>query len=118
MSPIILTSWGQYGLNRRHGGRMNRARLSLMSVVIFTYFVAPLLSHHSIATYDQTTLISIGGVVSKIEWRNPHSYITLTVTNADGKKAAQLIEIAGPSALGTRGFEKTALRIGRAVTID
>src|SRR5262249_18007071 len=58
------------------------------------------------------------GVVSKIEWRNPHSWITLTVTNPDGKKAAQRIEIAGPRALIDRGFDRTALQIGQTVTLD
>ena len=89
-----------------------------MAIVVFTFLTAPLLSHHTMAVYDQTTLISIKGVVSKIEWRNPHSWITLTVTNADGKTVAQQIEIAGPRDLMERGFDRTALQIGQTVTLD
>src|SRR5262249_23759326 len=108
MSPMTLTNWEKCGPGSRHGATMRRAPLTLMTIVALTFLAAPLLSHHSMATYDQTTLISINGVVSKIEWRNPHSWITLTVTNADGKKTAQRIEIAGPRALIERGFDRTA----------
>ena len=101
-----------------HGEMMKPAPSLLTMVAVLTFLPAVFLSHHSMATYDQTTLRAISGVISKIEWQNPHSWITLTVASADGRTVAQTIEIAGPRTLAMRGFDRTTLQIGQAVTID
>lgn len=75
-------------------------------------------AHHSMASYDQSTLVLIKGVINKIEWVNPHSRITLSVTNTDGKTNSQQIDIAGPSALMMRGVDTKAFTIGSTVTFE
>jgi hypothetical protein len=47
---------------------------------------ALLLAHHSFsAEFDGTKPIQLVGVVTKIEWANPHVYFYIDVTGADGK---------------------------------
>ena len=55
------------------------------------------LAHHSMGTYDQSAFVTIKGTVTRVEWRNPHSWITLVVSNTDGTISTHRIEIAGPS---------------------
>ena len=69
-------------------------------------------------TYDQTTLVTIKGTVTKVEWRNPHSWITLSVSNADGTTDIRRIEIAGPGALTRRGIPVDLMSLGDNVTLE
>ena len=80
--------------------------------------VAPTVAHHSMGTYDQTTLVTIKGTVTKVEWRNPHTWITLSVRDANGTTAVRRIEIAGPSALTRKGVPMDLLSIGDNVTLE
>ena len=49
---------------------------------------------------------------------NPHASITLKVTGPDGTADSMQIEMAGPSALLRRGFDKAFLSVGDLVTIE
>ena len=52
-----------------------------------------LLAHHSFgAEYDSTKPVTITGVITKIEWTNPHSYFFLDVKDADGKLVLKTVE--------------------------
>jgi hypothetical protein len=96
---------------------MKRVLLTLMMMTLVAGLGTSLQAHHSLAPYDQTTLIPVKGVVTKVDWLNPHAWITLTVTNTDGKTFTQRIEISGVGALTKRGIEKTMLTIGETVTL-
>jgi hypothetical protein len=78
----------------------------------------PLAAHHSLGTYDQTTLVAITGVVSKVQWINPHASITLTVKDADGKVVTRDIELASPNALLRKSFDMKLVKIGDTITIE
>lgn len=80
--------------------------------------VAPTVAHHSMGMYDQTTVVTIKGTVTKVEWRNPHTWITLSVSNADGTTSLRRIEIAGPAALTRKSVPMDLLRIGENVTLE
>ena len=80
--------------------------------------VAPTVAHHSMGTYDQTTTVAITGTVTKVEWRNPHAWITLSVRNANGPTAVRRIEIAGPAALTRKSVPMDLLRLGDNVTLE
>ncbi len=45
----------------------------------------PLLAHHTIsAVYDVDKLVTLKGVVTEVDWQNPHVVIHLDVKNDDG----------------------------------
>jgi uncharacterized protein DUF6152 len=79
---------------------------------------APVSAHHSMGSYDQTALVTIKGTVTQVEWRNPHTWITLTVRNADGTTAIQRIEIAGPNGLMKKGVTKGLVNVGDSVAFE
>ena len=42
-------------------------------------------AHHSTANYDVTRAVAIKGIVTSVDWRNPHVRIHVDVTDADGR---------------------------------
>ena len=51
----------------------------LIVVVGFVAMTTPVAAHHSRAMFDVNQLISVEGVVTDVQWRNPHMWITLDV---------------------------------------
>ena len=80
---------------------------------------APVIAHHSgTAEFDHTRPFKLKGVVTKMEWINPHSWIHLDVKSADGKVVEWMIETAPPNALLRRGFTKNSLLAGTEIIVD
>jgi hypothetical protein len=81
----------------------------------------PASAHHSVqAQFDVHKTFTITGTVSKIEWINPHSYLTLNVTDADGKIQKWAFELAGPGALRRAGMsreDRGGLKPGDEITV-
>jgi hypothetical protein len=80
--------------------------------------VAPLLAHHSFAAeYDSTKKVELKGVVTKMEWMNPHAHFYLDVTDKDGKVANWNLELASPNMLVRNGWRRTSLKEGDQVLV-
>ena len=50
--------------------------------------------------------ITISGTVSKVEFINPHSYVTLDVKDPSGKMVKWSFELAGPGSLKRSGMSR------------
>jgi hypothetical protein len=62
--------------------------------------VMPGLAHHSVsAQYDVDREIAIRGVVTRIEWMNPHARLSLDAKNDDGTVSGWEMELPPPNAL-------------------
>ena len=63
-----------------------RSRLgTLAAVTLIVALASPLWAHHSVSgQFDTSKPIVLKGVVSKVDWMNPHVYIFLDVKEADG----------------------------------
>jgi hypothetical protein len=80
---------------------------------------APLFAHHSFqAEYDSTKTVSIKGVVKKVSWVNPHAYVYVEATDANGKTVTWAFESLSPNALQIRGWSRNSLKEGDHVTVD
>ena len=66
-----------------------RKRLSIVIAVVgglLMALAAPVVAHHAFsAEYDSTKPITLRGTVKKMEWINPHSWMTLEVKTDDGR---------------------------------
>lgn len=81
--------------------------------------VVPLLAHHSFsAEFDGTKPIELKGVVTKIEWANPHVYFYIDVKGEKGQTVNWGCETAGPGALLRQGWRRDSLKVGDAITVD
>jgi hypothetical protein len=78
---------------------------------------APVLAHHGFETeYDNNKTITATGVVSKIEWTNPHMHLYVDVTDAGGKVTTYNLELTSPNAIQRQGWNKNDLVPGEKVT--
>src|SRR5437763_13460323 len=76
-------------------------------------------AHHSFgAEYDDKQPITVSGVVTRIEWTNPHSYIYLDVKDAGGEVTSWKFEGYPPGVLYRTGWKRNVtMKAGDAVTI-
>jgi Family of unknown function (DUF6152) len=62
-------------------------------------------------------MMTLTGVISKVDWTNPHIYIHLDVKGADGKVTSWQLEGYPPNTLKRTGFPREVLKQGETVTI-
>src|SRR5215475_13856990 len=79
----------------------------------------PLLAHHSFgAEYDANKPITLTGVLTKIEWTNPHSFIYIDVTDEKGTVTNWKLEGYPPNVLYRNGWKKdTSMKAGDRITV-
>jgi hypothetical protein len=78
----------------------------------------PLLAHHSFAAeYDAAATVTLKGVVSKVEWTNPHAYIYVDVKDETGKVTTWGMEGYPPNTLTRTGFTRHVVSEGDTITI-
>jgi len=75
-------------------------------------------AHHVFSTeYDADKPIHLKGVVTRLEWVNPHAWLYVDVTGPGGKVTPWSLEFGSPGALMRRGVRKTDLPIGSQVDV-
>jgi hypothetical protein len=78
-----------------------------------------LTAHHSFeAEYDYNKPIKVSGVVTKMEWMNPHPHFYVDVTDADGKVTNWNMELGAIPVLLKQGWRKDSLVKGNMVTVE
>ena len=78
----------------------------------------PLLAHHSFsAEYDMNSPVTLQGVVTKVDWINPHAYFHVDVTDQTGKAVAWVFQTGSPNALKNRGWKRGDLKVGDPVQV-
>src|SRR5688500_240516 len=81
--------------------------------------MTPLLAHHSFsAEFDINRPIQLSGIVSKVEWINPHAWIYVDVKKRDGTTETWAIETGTPNTLLRRGLKKNDLPAGTATKVS
>jgi len=96
-----------------------------VKIAAFSAFVALVLSapaviaHHSFAAeFDANKALTLKGIVTKIEWSNPHTYFYMDVTDANGKVVNWGMEMGSPNGLMRQGWTRNTLHVGDEVTVE
>ena len=94
------------------------AAAALVCGVLLLVPVVPAWAHHSFASeYDVDMPAKLQGTVKKVEWINPHSWITMDVKGPDGTVQTWEIEAGAPNAMFRRGFNKDSLALGTEIVV-
>ena len=98
------------------------SRTNYSIVVVLTALVAFSLqasAHHSFeAEYDANRPLTLTGVVTKVEWMNPHSRFYVEVKDQVGKITNWNVELASPNVLLRQGWKRDSLKPGDVVTVE
>lgn len=80
---------------------------------------SPLLAHHSFAAeYDAKKPIELKGVITKVDWMNPHVYFYLDVKDESGKVSNWAFEMGPPRLLERSGWKKNTMKEGDEVVVE
>lgn len=78
----------------------------------------PALAHHSgAAEFDSTKKVDLTGVVTKVEWTNPHAHFYIDVKDASGNVVNWNFELASPNVLIRNGWHRNSIKPGDTVTV-
>jgi hypothetical protein len=92
------------------------AKLGLVFAVLIAGF--PVFAHHSFAAeYDSKKTVDLKGVVTKVEWTNPHAHFYIDVASPDGTVANWNMELASPNMLLRNGWTRNSLKAGDAISV-
>ena len=77
------------------------------------------LAHHSFsAEFDANKRVTMTGTVTKVEWRNPHTWFYLDVKAENGEVANWGLELASPNLLLRNGWTRSSMKAGDVVTVE
>ena len=78
----------------------------------------PVFAHHSgAAVFDNTKKLDMTGVVTKMNWTNPHAHFFMDVKDPSGKVVNWNMELASPNILSRNGWTRNSVQAGDTVTV-
>ena len=97
---------------------MNRTLVSSVGGLLLS-LTLPATAHHSFSgQYDVNKPITLTGIVTKVEWMNPHGRFYIDVEDQSGDVTNWNLVIASPNMLRRFGWNRNSLQTGDEVTVD
>jgi len=93
-----------------------KVTLAAVAIAAGTVAVEPAFAHHSSAGFG-AEVRTITGTIKEFQFRNPHSWIQVNVTDANGKVTEWSIECGSPNQLGREGIRPSTFPAGAKVTM-
>ena len=92
---------------------------SALLLTLAACLTMPALAHHSFeAEYDGSKTATLTGIVTKVDWVNPHAYIFINTKDEGGATKEIRFELGPPYALVRGGWKKDTVKIGDKITIE
>jgi hypothetical protein len=86
---------------------------ALLSVALLMAATVPAWAHHAFAAeFDEGKPVKLKGVVTRMEWINPHAWIHVDVKDDSGKVTSWMVECGSPNTLLRRGMTKESVAPG------
>ena len=87
-----------------------------VSIVALVIAVGTALAHHSSAGFSEGSKV-VSGTIKDFQFRNPHSWIQVNVTDASGNVTEWSVEWGSPNQLGREGIRPSTFPAGAPVSI-
>jgi len=99
---------------------MRSSAFALLAVACGTFLtVTPLPAHHSFsAEYDSKKPVTLKGIITKVEWMNPHVYFYLDVASESGDITNWALEMGPPNGLERSGWTRNTMKVGDEVIVE
>ena len=79
----------------------------------------PSLAHHSLAAdYDVSKPVLLHGIVTRVDWMNPHVRFSMDVKEASSKVSNWEFELGSPNTLRRYGWTRDSLKIGQRISVQ
>jgi hypothetical protein len=88
-----------------------------LALGLSTFLTSALAHHGYTAKFDPEQPISISGLVSHLDWSNPHAHIFM-VADINGRQEKWYVEIESPVLLELNGWDATTLKPGDAISVS
>jgi len=97
-------------------------KMNFVITVVMAFFWSALAvntqAHHSFAAeFDSESPIEFTGIVTKVEWANPHTFFYLDIETENGSYENWALELGSPNGLMRRGWTRNSLKIGDLVSV-
>jgi hypothetical protein len=89
-----------------------------LALAVAMLWSRPMPAHHSFAHFDMARTVAVTGKVTKWVWANPHSWVYMDVTRADGTVQSWAFECSSPNMMIRWGWRYADIKIGDTLTID
>ena len=91
----------------------------LATFAILASSSAAVTAHHSFAAqYDANKPVTLKGIVSKVEWTNPHARFYVDVRDETGTVTNWNLELASPNVLVRNGWSRKSLMVGDEIVVE
>jgi hypothetical protein len=92
-------------------------KMPKLRTLLLILTAVPVLAHHSFSAEYESKEVTISGVITKVEWTNPHIYFYIDVKDASGNVVNWAVEGYPPNTLKRTGFTRDDLKLGDTVTV-
>jgi hypothetical protein len=94
-------------------------RLTALALGFLVAAGSEIIAHHSFsAEYDGNQPVKVSGVVTRVEWTNPHIWFFVDVKDDQGKVTNWGFSGGPPGVLQRRGISRTAMKAGDVVVVE
>ena len=97
-----------------------KTKLAVVVVAAGLFLAArPIVAHHAFAAeFDANKPVKLTGAVTKVDWKNPHTWFYIDVTDETGKVTNWAWELGSPNGLMRAGWTRNSLKIGDVITVE
>jgi hypothetical protein len=88
------------------------------AIALFPVSLTAFAHHATAAQYDVSMVIKLKGVITRIEWSNPHAHVYVDVKTEDGGSENWALEFPSPGAIVVAGLSKQLLAPGTILTFE
>jgi len=86
--------------------------------ISFVLLAYPIFGHHSFsAEYDRSQSVTLKGVVTRVDWMNPHAMVYMDVPSPSGRVTSWEFELGSPNGLMRIGWNRYSIKKGDQITV-